>query len=117
VGDAAPPPPPPDDPEPVVNGTGRSHHQHPAPSIVQGPTSLPRLLAWADQGAMPPGTLWPAYRLVGMHAPDASATDPRMTTFGALWRSAVHDLVERLVRQFAWERTGVVGFARLGAGR
>jgi len=40
-----------------------------------------------------------------------------MTTFGALWRSTVHDLVKRLVRQFAWERTGVVGFARLGAGR
>ncbi|HKO32609.1 MAG TPA: SpoIID/LytB domain-containing protein [Candidatus Limnocylindria bacterium] len=114
---ATPPPPPPDDPDPVVNHTGRSHHDRTAPSIAQGPISLARLLAWADPGATPPGALWPAYRLVDMHAPDVSAGDPRMSTFGALWRSAVHDLVERLVRQFAWERTGVVGFARLGAGR
>ena len=49
--------------------------------------------------------------------PNASPADPQMAAFGALWRSTVHDLMERLLQQFAWERTGVVGFARLGARR
>ena len=117
VGADTPPPAPPDDPEPVVNRPARAHHQRPAPASVQGPISLARLLAWADPDAAPAGALWPAYRLVDMQAPNASPADPRMAAFGALWRSTVHDLMERLLQQFAWERTGVVGFARLGVGR
>jgi hypothetical protein len=99
-----------------VNHPAQAHHDRPAPIIVQGPLSLPRLLAWADPGSVPPGALWPAYRLVGMHAPDGPASDPRTAAFGALWASTIHDLVERLLRQFAWERSGFVGFARLGVG-
>ena len=117
VGADTPPPAPPDDPEPVVNRPARAHHQRPAPASVQGPTSLARLLAWADPDAAPAGALWPAYRLVDMQAPNASPADPQMAAFGALWRSTVHDLMERLLQQFAWERTGVVGFARLGVRR
>jgi hypothetical protein len=116
IGTATPPPPPPDDPKPVVNHTGRSLHKRPAPSIAQGPASLARLLVWADADAAPTGALWPVYRLVDMHAPEGSVADPRMAAFGALWRSTVQDLVDGLVRQFAWERTGVAGFARLGVG-
>jgi hypothetical protein len=113
---AKPPPPPPDDPVPVVAHPVRAHHEQPAPTIVHGPISLPRLLAWADLGTAPVEPLWPAYRLIDMHAPDGSTADLRMVAFGALWRTTVHDLVERLLSQFAWERRGIVGFARLGAG-
>ena len=114
---AAPPPPPPDDPEPVVNQRARGHPQRPAPTRAEGPLSLPRLLAWADPGVTPMGALWPAYRLVDMHAPAGLAADQRVTAFGALWRSTVQDLVEQLLQHFAWQRSGAVGFARPGSGR
>ena len=61
--------------------------------------------------------LWPAYRLVDMHAPERPAADPRVTAFGALWHSTVEELVEQLLQRFAWQRSGVVAIARLGSGR
>ena len=67
--------------------------------------------------AAPSGALWPAYRLVGMHALQGFYADPRMAAFAALWRRTVDELVERLLQRFAWQRSSVVGFARLGAGR
>jgi hypothetical protein len=84
---------------------------------AEGPVSVARLLAWADPGAGPMGALWPAYRLVDVHAPEGPAGDPRATAFGALWRSTIQDLVEQLLQRVAWQRNGVVGFARLGSGR
>ena len=79
--------------------------------------ALRQWLAWADQGAAPSGALWPAYRLVGMHAPDGSSTDPRTAAFAALWRTTLDDLLERLLQRFAWQRSSVLGSARLGSGR
>ena len=117
VDDTAPPPPPPDDPEPVVTHPARTHRQHQAASPVVGPVSLPRLLAGADPTAAASGALWPAYRLVGMHAPQGSSPEPRMAAFAALWRTTLDELVERLLQRFAWQRSSVVGFARLGSGR
>ena len=114
---ATPPPPPPDEPAPVVNRAARGHHEHQPASSATSPVSLPRLLAWADPSAATSGALWPAYRLVEIHAPGLPSTNPRMTAFAALWRSTVHDLVERLLQRFAWQESSVVGFARLGAGR
>ena len=113
---AAPPPPPPDDPKPVVSQSGRGHRERPAPTRAAGPVSLPRLLAWADPAAAAAGALWPAYRLVDMHAP-GSAADPRVTAFGALWRSTIHELVEQLLQRFAWQPSAVVGVGRLVPGR
>lgn len=114
---ATPPPEPPDKPEPDVQRPARPHRHHqPAPSVT-GPISLPRLLAWADSSAGPSGALWPAYRLIDIHAPDASSADPRLTAFAALWRITVEDLVDRLLQRFAWQRSIVVGFTRLGTAR
>jgi hypothetical protein len=120
VGDAAPPPPPPDDPAAIVSraaGQDRPRRSHPAPAAEQHPLSLPRLLAWADPAAAASPALWPAYRLVDMHAPEGSAPDPRSAAFGALWQATVDQLVERLIQRFAWQRSAIVGLARLGAGR
>jgi hypothetical protein len=74
--------------------------------------SLPRALVWADPAATPAGALWPAYRLIDMRAPDGSAADRQLAAFGALWRSTLNELVERLLHQFALGRSGLVGFAR-----
>ena len=114
---ASPPPPPADDPKPVVNRPAHRHHDQAAVSAQQGPLSRPRLLVWADPAAAPAAALWPAYRLVDLHAPDGVAADPRLAAFGALWRSTVQRLVDRLLEHFAGPRNGVVGFARLGGGR
>ena len=93
-----------------MNRPVRGHSQHqPVPAAI-GPVSLGRPLAWADPSAAPSGALWPAYRLVYMHA-------PRMTTFAVLWRTTVDDLVERLLQRLAWQQSSVVGLARLGVGR
>ncbi len=109
VGAIAPPPAPPDDPEPIVNQPASALHERAEPTRLQGPMSLPRVLVWADPGARSAAVLWPAYRLFDMRAPDGSAADPQLAAFGALWRSTVNDLVERLLQQFAWGRTGFVG--------
>lgn len=116
VAAATPPPPPPDDPEPVVNRPARAHRDHLAANRADTPLSVARLLIWADPAATAGAALWPAYRLIDMQAPGA-ASDPRLTAFGALWRSTVQDLVDRLLQHFAWQRTGTIGFIRLGAGR
>ena len=86
-------------------------------SVTQGPLSLARLLVWADPGATATAALWPAYRLVDMQASDGVTDDVRLTAFGVLWHRTVQDLVDRLLQHLAWQRTGVVGFVRLGAGR
>ena len=49
---AAPPPAPRDEPEPR-EPTGASASRAPGADLVQGPISLPRVLAWADPGAAP----------------------------------------------------------------
>ena len=113
---AKPPPPPPDDPVPVVTHLVRTQHERAAATVVLGPISLPRLLVWADRGQAPAESLWPAYRLVDMHAPHGSSADPRMAAFGALWRSTVHDLVERLMRHSPGSEPASLASTRLGAG-
>ena len=66
---ATPPPPPPDDPVPVVTHPCARITSERQRRVVRGPISLPRLLVWADRGEAPVESLWPAYRLVDMHAP------------------------------------------------
>jgi hypothetical protein len=64
-----------------------------------------------DGGRFAP--LWPAYRVLGMQAPEGSGA-PRLSAFSVLWRAALDDLADGLVRRLAANR--VVGVATLFSG-
>jgi hypothetical protein len=64
------------------------------------PLDRARFHAWALSDAAPVSGLWPAYRLMGMHAPDVSS-DVRLVAFRVMWRSALDELAEGLFRRLA----------------
>lgn len=97
VNDPAPPAPPPSNPQPEVASANRGEETHHAGAKA---SDLARFHAWALSDAAPGSALWPAYRLAGMRAPDAS-DQLRLLAFNVLWRSALDELADGLMRRLA----------------
>jgi hypothetical protein len=56
--------------------------------------------AWALFNADGASTLWPAFRTIGMHAPEAP-DQLRLLAFGVLWRFALDELADGLIQRLA----------------
>jgi hypothetical protein len=59
-----------------------------------------RMLEWADPDARVTASVHPAFRLLDMQAP-AFSGEMRLVAFSAMWRSAMDELTQALVRRFA----------------
>lgn len=59
-----------------------------------------RMLEWADPDAMVTASPGQAFRVLDMQAP-AFSGEMRTAAFSAMWRSALDDLAEALVRRLA----------------
>lgn len=60
-------------------------------------------MEWTDPDASMSFPLWPAYRVIGMQAPDGGSA-VRMTAIGVLWRSALDDLADGLLQRLSIRR-------------
>ncbi|HYN64974.1 MAG TPA: SpoIID/LytB domain-containing protein [Candidatus Limnocylindrales bacterium] len=102
VDEPAPPPLPPSNPRPVV-----------APTDDAGNVPPARMHLWALSDAGAATALWPAYRVMSMQAPSTS-DQMRLLAFNVLWRSALDDLADGLIRRLVAGHSGAL--ARLPSG-
>ena len=98
----SPPPPPPSNPEPVV-APAAAEPKHVAPERLPAVGQI-RVLEWVDPDAMTTLSLRPYFRVLDMQAP-AFSDSLRLAAFRAMWRSAMDDLAQALVRRLAASRT------------
>ncbi len=68
------------------------------------------MLEWADPDAMAASSWRSAFRVLDMQAPRFSG-DLRLATFRVMWRSAMDDLADALVRSLAANRAVGVAMA------
>lgn len=110
----APPAPPPADPKPVVVRPAHVRRERVAPpASPDASVHDRRVLESAELDAGRFGPPQPAFRVFGMQAPPGSAV-PHLTAFAVLWRSALEDLAEGLMRRLAANRAvGLAGVVRL----